>query len=418
MAVIYARSAGRASSSLTVFALGWVAGALLSTGETSVTDDLLTRSTTALPRMLADIERLVSCETPTDDLPAVAAGASLVEEIGHRLLGAAAERIVLDGRTHLRWRLGGADTGPRVLLVAHQDTVWPIGTLQRLPFRVDGEVLHGPGCFDMKTGVVMALHAIEQLAGSGSAPAVTVLVTGDEEIGSPSSRALIEDEARRSTAAFVLEASADDGALKTGRKGVSLYQVSVTGRAAHAGLEPEKGINAAVEIAGQVLTIAGLDDPGVGTSVVPATLSAGTTTNTVPATATLSVDSRAWTRAEQDRVQAAMMTLQPSVPGAEVRVTGGINRPPMERAGSQQLFAVAQKLASEMGAVALQQVSVGGGSDGNFTAGVGCPTLDGLGAVGGGAHADTEHVIIAEIPRRTALLAALIRAVCEDALVH
>jgi len=383
-----------------------------------VIDDLLTRCTAATPRMLADIERLVSCETPTNDLPAVVAGAGLVEEIGRGLLGVPAERIVLDGRTHLRWQLGGTDTGPRVLLVAHQDTVWPIGTLQRLPFRIDGEVLRGPGCFDMKTGVVMALHAVGQLTGSGPAPAVTVLVTGDEEIGSPSSRALIEDEARKSTAAFVLEASADDGALKTGRKGVSLYQVSVTGRAAHAGLEPEKGINAAVEIAGQVLTIAALGDSAVGTSVVPATVSAGTTTNTVPATATLSVDSRAWTRAEQDRVQVSIMALQPSVPGAGVRVTGGINRPPMERVGSQRLFALAVELAAQVGAGVLQQVSVGGGSDGNFTAGVGCPTLDGLGAVGGGAHADTEHVIIAEIPRRTALLAALIRAVCDGAPVR
>lgn len=385
-----------------------------------MTDDLLARATEALPRMLDDLQRLICCETPTADLAAVAAGAALVDEIGAGYLGAGAERIVMDGRTHLRWRLGGADPAaaestPRVLLVTHQDTVWPIGTVQRLRYRVDGGMLYGPGCFDMKTGLAMAFHALALLGTAGTLPAVTLLVTGDEEIGSPTSRALIEQEARLATAAFVLEASADAGALKTGRKGVSLYQVSATGRAAHAGLEPEKGINAGVEIAAQVLAINDFGDASAGTSVVPTALTAGTTTNTVPGAAVLSVDSRAWTRDEQDRVQMAMSGLRSTVPGAEVTVSGGINRPPMERAGGQPLFALAQRLAEQLGSGVLQQTSVGGASDGNFTAGVGCPTLDGLGAVGGGAHADTEHVVVAEIPRRTALLAGLIDAVCSGA---
>ncbi|WP_037362692.1 M20 family metallopeptidase [Nakamurella lactea] len=364
-----------------------------------------------------DLERLVTCESPTADLAAVAAGANLVDVMGAGYLGSAAERIVVDGRTHLRWRLGG-DTGPRVLIVCHQDTVWPIGTLQRLPFRVEDGIVYGPGCFDMKTGLAMAFHALRLLGAPQTLPSVTLLVTGDEEIGSPTSRQLIEDEARQSSAAFVLEASGNGGALKTGRKGVSLFRVSAFGRASHAGLEPEKGLNAAVEIAGQVLAINGLGDPAAGTSVVPSVLSAGTTSNTVPAAATLMVDSRAWTVAEQQRVQAAMTSLQPTVPGARVEVTGGINRPPMEPAGSQTLFALAEELSSQIGSGALQQISVGGGSDGNFTAGVGCPTLDGMGAVGGGAHADSEHVIVEEIPRRTALLAGLIDAVCSGAAVR
>lgn len=265
---------------------------------------------------------------------------------------------------------------------------------------------------------VAAGAALALLGAPATPPAVTVLVTGDEEIGSPTSRQLIEQEARSATAAFVLEASADAGALKTGRKGVSLYQVSATGRAAHAGLEPEKGINAGVEIAAQVLAVNSFGDSSVGTSVVPTALIAGTTSNTVPGAAVLNVDSRSWTRAEQDRVQSAMFGLRPTVPGAELTVTGGINRPPMERAGSQPLFGLAEQLSVLIGSGPLQQVSVGGASDGNFTAGVGCPTLDGLGAVGGGAHADTEHVLVAEIPRRTALLAGLIDAVCGGAAVR
>ncbi|MDQ6659157.1 MAG: M20/M25/M40 family metallo-hydrolase, partial [Actinomycetota bacterium] len=236
--------------------------------------------------MLHDLQQLICCETPTAELSAVAAGAALVDEIGAGYLGVGAERIVVDGRTHLRWRLGDADSAaapaPRALLVTHQDTVWPIGTLQRLPYRVDAGMLYGPGCFDMKTGLVMALHALALLRVGDALPAVTLLVTGDEEIGSPTSRRLIEQEARSATAAFVLEASADGGALKTGRKGVSLYQVSAIGRAVHAGLEPETGINAGVEIAAQVLAINNFGDAAAGTSVVPTALTAGTTSNTVP----------------------------------------------------------------------------------------------------------------------------------------
>ena len=212
-----------------------------------------------LPQILADIEELVRCESPSADLAAVAASADVVSRVGERLVGAAPERIVLDGRTHLRWRLGSG--APTVLLLAHHDTVWPAGSLAAHPFSVADGVLRGPGCFDMKTGLVLALHAV---AVTGSPAGVSILVTGDEEVGSPSSRALIEAEAAGCAAALVLEASADGGAIKTARKGTSLYRVRAIGRAAHAGLEPERGVNATIELARQVLAVTAFADPGRG----------------------------------------------------------------------------------------------------------------------------------------------------------
>lgn len=349
--------------------------------------------------LLNDIERLVTCESPSTDLAAVARSAEVTAEVGSVLLGSPPERIVLDGRAHLRWRLG---TGPRkVLLLGHHDTVWPIGTLERIPFGVRDGVLRGPGCFDMKTGVVMIFHAIASL---GSPDGVTVLITGDEEIGSPSSRGLIETEAVEHAAVLVCEASADGGALKTERKGTSMYEVTLHGRAAHAGLEPERGVNAAVEAAHQVLAVTRLADPATGTTVVPTVVSAGTTTNTVPAQARFMVDVRVRTTAEQLRVDEDFQALRPVLDGAKVEVAGGPNRPPLELSASGALFDLASRLLP-----GLTQASVGGASDGNFTAGVGVPTLDGLGAVGGGAHAESEHVLVSEIGPRTELLAALVR---------
>jgi glutamate carboxypeptidase len=334
----------------------------------------------------------------------VARSADVVAALGRRLLGVEPDRIVTDGVTHLRWRFGGA---PKVLLLGHHDTVWPIGSLATHPFSVRDGVLRGPGCFDMKTGVVMAFHAVAALEDRDG---VTILVTGDEEVGSLSSRTLIEDEARGCAAAFVLEASAG-GALKTRRKGTSIYRIVVEGKAAHAGLEPEKGINAGVEIAHQILAVSALDDPRRGTTVVPTVLSAGATSNTVPANAVVSVDVRAWDKAEQQRVDDAIRRLTPVLDGARIRVEGGINRPPLDAASSAALFGLASKLAADLGLDPLRECAVGGASDGNFTAGAGVPTLDGLGAVGDGAHADHEHVIVDEIPRRTALLTALVKSV-------
>jgi glutamate carboxypeptidase len=364
---------------------------------------LVSRMAAALPAMLADIEALVRCESPTADLSAVASSADLVARVGTERLGVAPERIVIDGRTHLRWRLGPGAS--RVLLLCHHDTVWPLGSLLSRPFEIANGVLRGPGCFDMKAGIVLALHAAADLADRSG---VTILVTGDEEIGSPSSRALIEAEAAGCAAALVLEASADGGALKTERKGVSLYEVCAYGKAAHAGLEPERGVNATLELAHQLLAVAEIGDVRRGTTVTPTLMSAGTTSNTVPAAGQFAVDVRVRDTAEQDRVDAALRALRPAQGGARLEITGGPNRPPLAPAASAALFARASELAATLGLPPLTCAAVGGGSDGNFTAGVGTPTLDGLGAVGGGAHADDEHVLIAELPRRAALLAALI----------
>ncbi|WP_300267025.1 M20 family metallopeptidase [Microbacterium sp.] len=354
------------------------------------------------PSALDTIRRLVECESPSTDADAVRRSADVVAEIGSELLGAAPERIDVEGVAHLRWRFG---TSTRVLVLAHHDTVWPLGTINRLPYAVRDGVLTGPGCFDMKTGLAMALHAV---AGLSDRDGVTILVTGDEELGSPRSRALIEATAAEARAALVLEASADDGALKVERKGVSLYQVTVSGRAAHAGLEPEKGVNATVELAHLTMAAAALSDSTAGTSVTPTLAASGTTTNTVAAHAQLAIDVRARTATELDRVDAALRAYRTVTPGASIEIAGGINRPPLEARSSAALFALATRLAERLTLPPLKQVAVGGASDGNFTAGLGVPTLDGLGAVGGGAHAENEHVLVTEIAPRTRLLGELI----------
>ena len=345
---------------------------------------------------------LVAAESPSAEPDAVAACARLVAEAGAGLLGEKPEEIVVDGRTHLRWRFGAGPT--RVVLVGHVDTVWPRGTIDRWPFSVTDGVATGPGAFDMKAGIVQLLHALARVEDRDG---VTVLLTADEELGSPTSRALIEDTARGALAALILEPSAG-GSLKTARKGVSNYEVVARGRAAHAGLEPEKGANAAVEIAHVVVGLAALAVPDLGTTVTPTVLQGGTATNVVPAEASVQVDVRAATAAEQERVDAALHRLQASVAGVTLEVRGGPNRPPLPTTSSAPLFARARRLAAGLGLAPLDAVEVGGGSDGNFTAAIGVPTLDGLGAVGGGAHAEGEHVVLAAMPERVALLAGLV----------
>lgn len=365
-----------------------------------------------LSTMLDDLRELVLCESFSADHAAVARSAEAVAALGTRLLGTEPETIVIDGVTHLRWRFGA----PSVLLVGHHDTVWPMGSLQNHPWSLADGIARGPGVLDMKAGLVQMFHALASLP---SPDGVCVLVNGDEEVGSPTSRQLIEESAREAAAAFVLEAAADDtGALKIALKGTSRYEVVVHGRAAHAGQEPHKGINAAVEAAHQVLAIAGL---GVATgaaeatpsllgaaTVTPTLVSAGSSRNTVPALARVSVDVRVPTPAAQDRVDELVRGLTALTPGARLEVLGGGQRPPMEPESSAELFALASRLAAELGQEPLRGLAVGGASDGNYTAAAGCPTLDGLGAVGGGAHADTEHVEVARMVPRTRLLAQLI----------
>lgn len=371
--------------------------------------DLVARLTGQQQAMLDALEALVSSESPSDDPVRLAATTELVAARGEQLLGCAPERLVSTGAPALRWTLPGVASDVRpVVLLAHLDTVWPAGTTERWPFSLSGDRASGPGAFDMKAGLVQAWFALAELIRSGLPhPPVVLLVTADEEIGSPAGRALVESAAQGASAVLVLEASASGGALKVARKGVGNYWLHVTGRAAHAGLEPENGVNALIGAARLVLALDGLADPGSGTTVTPTLARAGSAQNTVPSSAAVAVDVRAASVAEQIRVDEALRRLSAGG-GASVRVEGGINRPPMEEAAASDLYAAARRAAERCGVSAPEAARVGGGSDGNFTAAQGVATLDGLGAVGGGAHAEGEHVLASTMPERAALLAALI----------
>ncbi|HET6965185.1 MAG TPA: M20 family metallopeptidase [Acidimicrobiales bacterium] len=361
-----------------------------------------------LDTMTDQLSRLVSCESPSDDLGLLGRCANEVSDLGTELLGVQPSAVEVDGRTHLVWRLGGP---PAVVLVGHYDTVWAAGTIDRWPFRIDSAGrATGPGVFDMKAGIIQMFHALAVLpsrALTSDRAGVAVVLTADEELGSQTSRALIEETARGARAALVLEPSAQ-GALKVARKGTSMYEVHALGRSSHAGLEPEKGINATVELAHQVLAVAGLGRPEIGTTVTPTVASAGTTTNTVPAAAVLHVDVRATDPAEQERVDGEIRRLTPVVEGSSLRIEGGINRPPLDAAASSSLMTLAVSVAGRLGLDPITGVSVGGASDGNFTAGVGVPTLDGLGADGDGAHAEGEYTIVTAMPERAALVAGMV----------
>ncbi len=302
----------------------------------------------------------------------------------------------------------------RVLVVGHLDTVWPVGTLERLPFRLTPEGrAHGPGIFDMKSGVAIAIESLRTINSRRleTKRPVTLLLTCDEEIGSKTSRQLIEDEAKSAAAALVLEPPAAGGAVKTGRKGIGTFTVRAFGRAAHAGLDPEKGVNAIVELAHQTLRLAALNDFERGITVSVGLIEGGSAINVVPAVASAKVDVRYWTPEDGERVVAAIRGLTPVTDGARIEVSGGINRPPMPRSEKNvALYEHARSLASELG-FDLRDEVVGGGSDGNFIAAMGVPTLDGLGVDGAGAHAEHEHIVIDDIPRRAALLTRLMQTV-------
>ncbi|MFI9273703.1 M20/M25/M40 family metallo-hydrolase [Kitasatospora sp. NPDC052896] len=374
--------------------------------ETIKGDDRLAGLRRRTDRMVDELGRLVSTETPSEDLAACAAGAHVVSELGKELLGDPAEFVESAGRTHLRWRWPAREGGATVALIGHYDTVWPLSTLERWPFAVDetAGTATGPGCFDMKAGIVQLLHAVSVL---DDRVGVEILLTSDEEVGSHSSRHLIEDLGRRAVAALVLEGSGH-GALKTGRKGTGMYRLDVAGHAAHAGLEPEKGANALTALAHLLLAVDALARPEVGSTITPTLSAAGTASNTVPAHAYVELDVRVPGQEEADRIDAALRDLTTVVPGTSLTVSGGPHRPPLPLASGAALFRRARTQADRLGLGPLRSIVVGGASDGNFTASVGCPTLDGLGAVGDGAHAEGEHVSIADMPDRAALLAHLV----------
>lgn len=371
--------------------------------------------TTALHRRLADradvmvedLARLVGVESPSADPAALRRCRAVLADLGTRRLGAAPTPLHEgpDGVGGLVWRLGPADEAP-VLLVGHLDTVWPLGTLERRPFAVAGDRATGPGVFDMKAGLVQGLHALGALHEAGAAPPVTFLVTADEEIGSAAGGPAVERAARAARAALVLEGSADGGRLKHARRGWSFYDIRVAGRAAHAGLEPDAGHNALRDLARIVTRLDELADRA--TTVTPTVAAAGTTRNTVPAEARVAVDVRCADRVAQDRVDGALRALVDAEAGLGATVDGGANRPPMEAAQAGALVAAARGCCARLGIDWPGSAAVGGVSDGNLSAAAGAPTLDGLGAVGGGPHAEHEWVDVTRMPERAALVAALV----------
>ncbi|TGB15892.1 M20 family metallopeptidase [Streptomyces sp. MZ04] len=349
--------------------------------------------------MIEDLRTLVEIESPSRDRDALTASAKAVAAVIENRLGGQAVLVESEAGPHVHWS-GGGD--PHVLILGHHDTVFPLGTLARRPFKVEGGQATGPGVFDMLGGLVQAIHG---LAALDDRSGVEILVTADEEVGSRSSRALIEERALACGAVLVFEGAADGGALKTGRKGCGTFQVSVTGRASHAGLEPAAGVNALVEAAHQVLAIAALGRPEIGTTVTPTVASAGTLDNVVPAEATVIVDVRVESADEKERIESAFAALAPHLDEAEITVQGAVGRPPMPESASTELIALARQLLP-----GIEGKAVGGGSDGNFTAALGVPTLDGLGAVGGGAHADHEYVVIDAMAERANLVTGLVNA--------
>ena len=360
--------------------------------------------------MVATIRELVEIESPSDNKAAVDRLADVVAQKFASFGGAVRMHRVADFGNHLQVDLGGASGAP-VLLLGHYDTVYPMGTLEKMPCRVDGDKLTGPGVLDMKSGIALMLPAIAGLRDwHGELPRpVSVLLVSDEEVGSDSSRAITESLAKKAAAVLVLEPSyGREGAVKTARKGVGEYEIKVIGKSSHAGLDFEKGANAILELARQIEKISGFTDLKKGLTVNVGIVSGGSRTNVVPAEAVAQVDVRIAQMKDAAGIEKKMRGLRAFNRKCKVEISGGINRPPMERtAGVAALYSAAVGIARDLG-WKLGEAAVGGGSDGNFTAGLGIPTLDGLGGVGDGAHAVHEHILISELPRRAALLAGLI----------
>ncbi|ANE44532.1 M20 family metallopeptidase [Deinococcus puniceus] len=360
-----------------------------------------------LAHLLPDLHQLVEIESPSGNAQAIARVMDVVEGWA-RALGAEVEH--LSGGT--RSFLFGLQDRP-ALILTHADTVWPHGTLETMPFRVEGDRLYGPGTYDMKAGIVSAIHALRALHTSGGWPAggVQLLITPDEETGSHSSRAHIEAAARQARAVLVVEPPvADSHALKTGRKGVGSFVLTLHGVASHAGNKPEEGASAVAEAARLIPAIHALARPDAGTNVSVGLIRGGSAVNVIPARCVLEVDVRAGSVAEGERVTAGMHALTAGDPRVRLELTGGLNRPPFERGPqTMALYARAQALATGLGFQLTEEV-VGGGSDGNFTAPL-SPTLDGLGAPGDGAHAAHEHVRLDRWPLHVALLTGLLREV-------
>ncbi|RNL87520.1 M20/M25/M40 family metallo-hydrolase [Halostreptopolyspora alba] len=362
----------------------------------------------------AALRSLVEAESPSSDLLAVETCGDRLAEVGEAITGAAPERVPLaGGPSALLWRRGEADAPGRVLLLGHRDTVWPLGTVAQRPPATEGGRIHGPGVFDMKAGLLVGLHVLARL--DPRVP-VTLLVTGDEEIGSASSRELIEAQARECQAVLVLEGAAEGGALKRARKGWSIYTLRCRGRSAHAGLEPHKGANALVRMAELVAETQRLNAPDRGLTVTPTLAQAGRTVNTVPDHAELHLDVRAASSTDQWSVDERIRAMADTSTEVAVEVEGGRNRPPMEEDAAAALLERAALHARELGERPPGSAAVGGISDANLCAAMGIPTLDGLGAVGGGPHAEHEWVDLDATLHRIPLVSALVDGLAEHPL--
>jgi glutamate carboxypeptidase len=358
-----------------------------------------------LPHFLTELEELVAIETPTGDIDGANRAAAWLEE---RLAPfGELDSVPLAGHgrlVHLR-RDG---SGQRVMLVGHSDTVWPVGSWPELWRESDGRIF-GPGVYDMKGGLLFIIELLRWLDATGAAhPTLEILINPDEEIGSVASRELILDAARRNDVVLVLEPSTSDGVIKLARKGSGEYVLTIFGRSAHQGVEPESGVNAVVEAAHQVLRLLALEDLGAGTTVGPNVIQSGSVSNVVPDRAELRIDVRAWTADEQHRLDEGIAALRPVLEGSRLELAGGWNRPPMEMSpASLAIFERARAIGESLG-LDLKWVRWGGSSDANLTAAVGTPTVDGLGPVGEGSHQRTECIEIDPLPARMALFAELV----------
>lgn len=365
--------------------------------------------------MLETVRQLVEAESPTDNKQAADRLASLLAGRFEGVGGHSMFHRVQEFGNHLQVDFPGRRSGKPILLLGHYDTVYPLGTLKEMPCRISDGRLFGPGALDMKSGIAMMLYVIEALRAwhaDGLPRAVTVLLVSDEEVGSDSSRRITESIAKRSEAVLVLEPSfGPRGAVKTARKGVGEYTFKVIGKAAHSGLDFEKGESATLELARQIPAIAKLTDLKRGITLNVGLIRGGTRTNVIPAEATATLDVRIARMKDAAEIDRKLRALKPVNRKCKIEIKGGVNRPPMERNSSVAgLYQKAVEIAKELG-WKLDEAAVGGGSDGNFTAGLGIPTLDGLGGVGEGAHAPHESITISELPRRAALIASLIETI-------
>jgi len=362
---------------------------------------------------LSSVRALVEIESPSGDLDGSRQAVSLLAEMAAQIRAVdAIDRIAAASfGEHLRIRAFGKDNNdPAILLLGHTDTVHPRGSIQARPWRVEANRIYGPGVFDMKSNCALAIEILRALDARETKPAIpiTLLLTCDEETGSPNGRALVEAEAKNARAVLVLEPSASGGRAKTARKGTGMFTIDVAGRAAHAGLDPEKGVNAVLELARQTVRLHELNDPATGTNVTVTMFAGGTASNVVAAHAAAEVDMRFTSLDLGAAVEAGILAAKPFDSRARVTVNGGINRPPLERTPKVvELYHQAREIAALLD-FDLGEASVGGGSDGNFSAALGVPVLDGLGIEGDGAHADHEHIVVDNIATRGAMLTGLI----------